>query len=181
MEDGSLEGAIFSNFHYQARREISDRALLADYLMFWLKIFVVRSLSHEVVIVDLIFLVVHLAFGKMLTLVMTVVANIQSELRILIHEFCIATPAKKTPSPRVELAYTYLMWYVMHCPLLMTIPSRIKEPVSYLQWLKNCTWKNLYLFYIWKTLHQETSYVICLCRPEFFASMYGVDLVDTAC
>jgi len=30
----------------------------------------------------------------------------------------------RTPNPRVELPYTYLMpWYIMHCPSLMTAVS----------------------------------------------------------
>jgi len=65
------------------------------------------------------------------------VAGIQSGLYALVKSFCqveaivdaeghLVTdsncrPLVKTPSPRVELPYTYLMtWYVMHFPSLMT-------------------------------------------------------------
>ena len=65
------------------------------------------------------------------------VAGIQSGLRALAKSFyrvkavvdaegnpvtdSNGRPLVKTPNPRVELLYTYLMaWYVMHCPSLMT-------------------------------------------------------------
>jgi len=41
-------------------------------------------------------------------------------------------PLVKTPGPRVELPYTYLMaWYVMHCPSLITTVSASEGSVTF--------------------------------------------------
>ena len=41
---------VFESFHHQARVSISDRALLAGFLMIWLKRRVVQTLPHEVLL-----------------------------------------------------------------------------------------------------------------------------------
>ena len=47
-------------------------------------------------------------------------------------------PRVKTPNPRIELPYTYLMaWYVMHCPSLMTPVSRSEGFVPFVQRLES--------------------------------------------
>jgi len=45
---------VFESFHHQARVLISDRALLAGFLMLWLKRCVVPTLPHEVIIADVV-------------------------------------------------------------------------------------------------------------------------------
>ena len=93
----------------------------------------VLTLPHEVIIADVVYPAVLLANGKSIAFFPAMVARIHSGLRALTKSFCqveaivdakgnsvknyIVHPMVKTPSPRVELSYTYLMaWYVMHCP-----------------------------------------------------------------
>ena len=140
----------FESFHHQARIPISDRALLAGFLMLWLKRCVVPTLPHEVIVADIVYPAVLLAYGSPIALLPAMTAGIQSGLRALTQTFCEAgkavdshgkpivdsegKPTVKRPNPRVELPYTYLMaWYVMHCPSLMTpVPwSEGFVPVSY--------------------------------------------------
>jgi len=94
-------------------------------------------LPHEVIIVDVVYLAVLLAHGKSIALLPAMVARIQSRMRALATSFCRVEaivdaegnpvidsngrPLVKTPNPRVELPYMYLMtWYVMHYASLMT-------------------------------------------------------------
>jgi len=104
--------------------------------MLWMKRFVVSTLPHEVVIADVVYPEVLLVHGKSIGLFPAMVAGVQSGLRVLTKSFCqVETivdvkgnpvkdsnghPLVKTPSPKIELPYTYLMgWCVMHCPSLM--------------------------------------------------------------
>ena len=129
---------VFESFHHQARVPISDRALLANFLMLWLKRSVVPTLPYEVIIADVVYPAVLLAYGKSIALLPAMVAVIQSGLRALVKSLCQVEvvvdskgrpevdsegrPRVKTPNPRIELPYTYLMaWYVMHCPSLMMV------------------------------------------------------------
>ena len=54
---------IFNSFHHQAKVPISDRALLVGFLMLWLKRCVVPTLPHEVIIADVVYPVILLAYG----------------------------------------------------------------------------------------------------------------------
>ena len=55
-------------------------------------------------------------------------------------------PRVKTPNPRIELPYTYLMaWYVMQCPSLMTTVSPSAGFVPFVQKLNNLSWSNYYI------------------------------------
>lgn len=108
LADDYDEANISSNLHYQVRHQISNRAVLAGFLMLWLKRCLVSSPPHEIVIMDIIFPVVRLAFREPFTLVPTVVTNIQSRLKTLIVEFCVMTHGQKTPNPRMELAYIHI-------------------------------------------------------------------------
>jgi len=111
----------------------SNRALLAGFLMLWLKRWVVLKLSHEVTVADVIYPAVLLAFGQNITLLLAIVGCIQSWLQALTKTFCKVEaliddegnvlidqngdPEVKVHNPRVKLPYTYLVaWYVMHCP-----------------------------------------------------------------
>jgi len=47
-------------------------------------------------------------------------------------------PLVKTPSPKVELPYTYLMaWYMMHCPSLITTVSASGGFIPFVQQLES--------------------------------------------
>ena len=144
-EDTFKPDTVFESFHHQAR--VSDRATLAGFLMLWLKRCVVPTLPHEVIIADVVYPAVLLAYGKSIALLPAMVAGIQSRLRALVKSLCQveaivdsqvrpvedseARPKVKIPNPRIGLPYTYLMaWYVMHCPSLMTAvyPSEVFTP-----------------------------------------------------
>ena len=101
--------------------------------MLWLKRYVVPTLSHEVIVADVVNLAVLLTYGKSIALLPAMVAGIQSGLQALVKSLCQVEaivdsqsrpvvdsegrPKVKTPNPRIKLPYTYLMtWYVMHCP-----------------------------------------------------------------
>ena len=105
--------------------------------MLWLKLYVVPTLPHEVVVADMVYPVVLLVHGRSLSLLSTMVGYLQSGLRTLCQSLCNVIVEKdregnmvvrsdggsrvKTPNPRVELPYTYLIaLYVMHCPSLMS-------------------------------------------------------------
>ena len=98
---------------------------------------VVPTLPHEVIVADVAYPAVLLAYGKSIALLPAMVAGIQSRLRALVKSMCkveaivdskgrpkVDSKGRtrvKTPNPRIELPYTYLLaWYVMHCPSLMT-------------------------------------------------------------
>ena len=135
--------------------------------MLWLKRCVVLTLSHEVIIADVLYPAVLLAHGKSISLLPATVAGIQSGLRALMKSFCQVEaivdvkgnpvkdsnshPLVKTPRLRVKLPYTYLMaWYVMHCPSLMTAVSASKGFVPFVQRLESSSWLQYYMFYIWR-------------------------------
>jgi len=76
------------SFHHQIKIPISNRALLAGFLILWLKRCVVPTLPHEVVIADVVYPAVLLAHGKFIALLPVMVAGIQSGLRALTKSFC---------------------------------------------------------------------------------------------
>ena len=53
-------GTVFESFHHQAKAPISNRALLAGFLMLWLKQCIVPTLPHEAIIVDVVYSAVML-------------------------------------------------------------------------------------------------------------------------
>jgi len=122
--------------------------------MLWLKRCVVPTLPHEVIIADVVYPAVLLAYEKSIVLLPAMVAGIQSGLRALVKSLCQVEaivdsegrpvvdseerPRVKTPNPRIELPYTYLMaWYVMHCPSLMTVVPLSAGFVPFVQKLEN--------------------------------------------
>ena len=88
IEDTFRPGTVFESFHHQAKTLISNRALLAGFLMLWLKRCVVLTLLHEVVVATVVYSVVLLAFGRGFSLLPTMVWYIQSGLRPLTKTFC---------------------------------------------------------------------------------------------
>ena len=93
--------------------------------MLWLKHCVVPTLSHEVIVANVVYPAVLLAHEKSISLLLAMVARIQSRLRALTKSLCQVEaivdsqgrpvvdsegrPEVRTPNPRVELPYTYLM------------------------------------------------------------------------
>jgi len=168
-EDTFKPDTVFESFHHQARVPISDRALLAGFLMLWLKRCVVPTLPHEVIVADVVYPTVLLAYGNSIALLPAMVAGIQSGLRALVKSLCQVEaivdskgrpevdsegrPRVKTPNPRIELPYTYLMaWYVMHCPSLMTAVPLSEGFVPFVQKLENSSWSNYYMFFVQKCI-----------------------------
>jgi len=196
-EDGFDPDLVFESFHHQARTPISDRALLAGFLMLWLKRCVVPTLPHEVIVADVVYPAVLLAHGNPIALLPTVVAGIQSGLRALAKSFCEppktvdsegkpltdaeGNPVVKHPNPRVELPYTYLMaWYVMHCPSLMTAVRWKEDSVPFIQRLEGSRWEDPYIYYIRKRLSAPANYQLNRCLLQIPGASYGDLLVDSA-
>jgi len=132
-EDTFKPDTVFDSFQHQAKIPISDKALFAGFLMLWVKWCVVSTLPHEVIVTDIVYPTVLLAYGRLLGLLPAMVSCLQSGLQILCHSFCNVVakedregnvvvgldgePRMKIPNLRIELPYTYLMaWYIMHCP-----------------------------------------------------------------
>jgi len=67
---------IFESFHHQDQIPISGQVLLAGFLMLWLKRCVVPTLSHEVIVADVVYPVVLLAHRKSIALLPVMVAGI---------------------------------------------------------------------------------------------------------
>ena len=87
-EDTFKPNTVFESFHHQTRVPISDRVLLAGFLMLWLKRCVVPTLPHEVIIADVVYPVILLAYGKSIALLPAMMAGIQSGLRALVKSLC---------------------------------------------------------------------------------------------
>ena len=65
----------------------------------------------------------------------------------------------KTPNPKIELTYTYLMiLYVMHFSSLMTVVSPSEGFVRFVQWLESSNYSQYYMFYVWKAILSNSSY-----------------------
>ena len=73
-EDTFKLDTIFESFHHQIRIPISCRALLAGFLMLWLKRCVMPTLPHEVIVADVVYPAVLLAYGKSIALLPAMVA-----------------------------------------------------------------------------------------------------------
>jgi len=99
--------------------------LLARFLILWLKRCVVLTLPHEVIVADVVYPVVLLAFGQGIALLPTMVGCIQSGLQALTKTFYKVealvdangnaltghhgNPEVKIPNPRIRFSYTYLV------------------------------------------------------------------------
>jgi len=79
---------VFESFHHQVRIPISDWALLAGFLMLWLKRCVVPMLSHEVIVTDVVYPAILLAHGNSISLLQAMVVGVQSDLRALTKSLC---------------------------------------------------------------------------------------------
>jgi len=67
-EDTFKPDTVFESFYHQARVSISDQALLVGFLMLWLKRCVVPTPPHEVIVIDVVYPVVLLAYRKSVAL-----------------------------------------------------------------------------------------------------------------
>jgi len=116
-----------------------------------------------------------LAYGKFIALLPAMVARIQSGLRALIKSVCQVEaivdsqgrpvvdsegrPKVKTPSPRIEPPYMYLMaWYVMHCPSLMTASSPFEGFTLFVQRLEKSSWSQYYMYFARKSILSSSNY-----------------------
>jgi len=79
---------IFESFHHQAKISISDRALLAVFLMLWLKRCVMPTLSHEIRAANVVYPAVLLDHDRPLGLLPVMMRCLQSGLRMLTLSFC---------------------------------------------------------------------------------------------
>jgi len=79
-EDTFKPDTIFDSFHHQARIAISNRALLAGFLMLWLKRYVVPTPLHEVNVNDIVYPALLLSYGRPLSLLPAMVGYLQSGL-----------------------------------------------------------------------------------------------------
>jgi len=166
---------IFESFHHQAKILISDRVLLAGFLMLWLKQCVVLMLPHEVIVTDMVYPAVLLAHGKSISLLPVMAYGIQSGLRLLAKSLCQeevivdsqsrsvvdseGRPEVGTPNPRIELLYTYLMaWYIMHFPSLMIAVSLSEGFIHFVQRLEISSRSQYYMFYVWKAILSSSNY-----------------------
>ena len=86
---------------------------------------------HEVIITDIVYPTILLAYSQPLGLIPAMVGCLQSGLRILCQNFCNilaeedregnvivgpnGEPQMKTLNPRVELPYMYLLWHGTLC------------------------------------------------------------------
>jgi len=77
-EDTFKPDMVFESFHHQARISISDRTLLAGFLMLWLKRCVVSMLPHEVIVADVVYPTVLLAYEKSIALLPAMIVGTQS-------------------------------------------------------------------------------------------------------
>ena len=78
-EDTFKLDIIFDSLHYKEKTLISDRALLAGFLMLWLKRCVLPTLPQEVIIADVVYLAV-LAHGRSLSLLPIMIGCLQNGL-----------------------------------------------------------------------------------------------------
>lgn len=120
--EGGFDAKItFQIYHYQAVTPMSKEALLAGFLMIWLKKCVVPSHPHEVVLPSVALPAVQLVGHRPIAFLLAMMGNIHYGLNLLVMEFL-----KRASNPRVELPYSYLMaWLVLHYPYLMDSQSII--------------------------------------------------------
>ena len=75
-EDTFKPDTVFDSFQHQAKIPISDKALFAGFLMLWVKWCVVRTLPHEVIVVDVVYPAILLAYGRSLSFLLAMVGRL---------------------------------------------------------------------------------------------------------
>src|SRR5436853_7562390 len=84
---GHAAGSLVESYHYQSKRTISRRALMAGFLMLWLKRCI---LPAEKISADVILPAVLLFFNHGIALLPALMANIHCGLRGVINSFMAA-------------------------------------------------------------------------------------------
>ena len=189
IEDDFPAQTEFESFHHQAATPISDMALLAGFLMLWLKRCVVPTRPIDAVMIEVAYPAVLLAHGRPINLLSAMTCCLQHGLRELCLEFIQVkeidsegTKSLVTPNPRVPLPYTYLMaWYASHCVHLMSAPSATDGGfIPFVQRLEKATWIGNYVVKVRQILSRDLSYDIFRCFPDFEGGGYGQVFQDTA-
>ena len=178
-EDTFKPDTVFDSFHHQAKIPISGRALLAEFLILWLKWYVV-----PIIVTDVVYPTVVLIHGRPFSLLSAMVGCPQSRLQILCQSLCNVVakedregnvvvdpngePRMKTQNPRIKLPYTYLMaWYVMNSPPLMTAMQSFEDSMPFVQRLERSTWNGWYMLIIRQILQSNMNYLLVRCFPDF--------------
>ena len=147
------------------------------------------TLPHKVIVANVVYPAILLAFSQSIALLSMIVGCIQSRLQALTKTFCKVEalvdansnvlndqhgkPKVKVPNPIIELPYSYLVaWNVMHCPSLMTAAYTSKDFMSFLQKLERSTWQHAYIFYIRRAI-QSYFYQLVRCLLDIQEMSYG--------
>lgn len=83
-EDAFKAGTIFVSFHHQAGAPISDTALLASFIILWLKKSVAPTFPHEVIIADVVYSAILLAYGHSLGLLPAMVKSFMASVPLIL-------------------------------------------------------------------------------------------------
>ena len=158
-EGGFPHGTRFFSYQYWATKPMSNHALLAGFLMLWLKRCVIPSPPHDAIAGEVVYPAVLLAFGVRLALLPAMVADIQAGLRQWGQSLM-----NREKDPRIDMPYTYLVaWYVMHCPLLMHTPTPDSSHVPFVQRLERSNWLVELLPSVRVVVAGWSNYSICPC------------------
>ena len=140
-------------------KPISNHALLAGFLMIWLKRCVIPSPPHDVITGEVIFPAVLLAFGIRLALLPAMIADIQAGLRQWGQSLL-----NRDKDSRIGMPYVYLIaWYVMHCPPLMHTPTLDSNNIPFAQRLERSNWLVEFLPSVRPVVASWSNYLTCPC------------------
>lgn len=140
---------------------MSERAILAGFLMLWLKKYIVPTPPLDAISMGVIYPAAKLACVKSIAFLLATISNIQSGLRTLSWSLC------DRAGTRISLAYTYLMaWYSMHCPSLIDTLADTDGISLLVHRLEVRKWMNSNICFIRRTIENEGSYSIAGCYPK---------------
>ncbi|ONK72970.1 uncharacterized protein A4U43_C04F25570, partial [Asparagus officinalis] len=129
-------GTKFQTFLWYAMKPIQPMTLLAGYPAIWLKKCVVPYQFTDALPIEVLYPAVQLAHRKSLSLLPTMIADINRGLCQIISTFTQkgSKPLVQIQTVKVELSYTYLMvWFVLHRSDMMSAPSAVDQYVPLLQ------------------------------------------------
>ena len=184
------KGDILRSFHHQARRSISQKALLPDFLSVWLKRCVVPSPSNDVILPTVLFSAIRLVHGCSLGLLSAMVCCIQRSLRALTEAFCRPPTTKRGKgtilpcdgsNPRIGFPNTYLMaWFALHCLSIIQAGEEPPEGVrmALLRQFAGCSWSRTYVTAVRKLLYRHDIYSLFRCFPYIRDVGYGEEVKD---
>jgi len=169
---------------------MSRKALLAGFLIVWLKKCVVPSSSGDVVHPNVLLPAVRLVHGHPLGLLPAMVCCIQRGLRALTEAFC-RPPATKRgkgatspcdgPNSRIGLPYTYLMaWFALHCPSLIGAGEDPPQGVrmALLRRFEGCSWLKTYVAEARKLVRRYDVYSLFRCFSRIRGADYDEEFKD---